>query len=158
MLSIAYKDETGKMSDEQQKIVFDLLNLTAKKLNLEGEIELSYTVVDDPTIQKINWEYRHIDRPTDVISFAINDPSEGEERILDWPEDLPLELGDLIVSYDTGQAHAKEYGHSFERELGYLTVHGFLHLNGYDHMTKEDEKVMITLQENILDEYGLKRN
>ncbi|EKQ02664.1 metal-dependent hydrolase [Lacticaseibacillus casei 21/1] len=115
--------------------------------------EMSITLVGDDEIERINREYRETDRVTDVISFAIE---EGED-------DLPLlpgmakNIGDLFIDPLTVRRHAEDYGHSFERELGYTVVHGFLHLNGYDHIKPEDEAVMIPLQKKILAAYGLTR-
>ncbi|WP_233570012.1 rRNA maturation RNase YbeY [Aerococcus agrisoli] len=136
----------------------DLLTYAANYMKLEGEIELSLTIVDDKEIHAINKEYRNIDRPTDVISFAIEDQGEDEMEILGLPDDLPRELGDLFISIDKVREQAVDYGHSFERELGFLALHGFLHLNGYDHMEEADEKEMFGLQKEILDAYGLKRD
>ena len=114
---------------------------------------MSITIVSDAEIQRINREYRDTDRVTDVISFAIED---GEDDLPDVPG-LPENIGDLFIDPDKVLAQSKDYGHSFERELGYTVVHGFLHLNGYDHIKPEDEAIMIPLQEKILDAYGLKR-
>ncbi|WP_233487740.1 rRNA maturation RNase YbeY [Aerococcus sp. 1KP-2016] len=136
----------------------DLLAYAADYMKLDGEIELSLTIVDDEEIHAINKEYRNIDRPTDVISFAIEDQGEDEMAIIGLPDDLPRELGDLFISIDKVREQAIDYGHSFERELGFLALHGFLHLNGYDHMEEADEKVMFGLQKEILDAYGLKRD
>ena len=97
---------------------------------------------------------------SDVISFALEDEGEGELAVIfdeDEDFDLPRNLGDIMISVERAKEQAEEYGHSFDRELGFLAVHGFLHLNGYDHMTPEDEKEMFTLQEDILTAYGLKR-
>ncbi|MCY7464083.1 rRNA maturation RNase YbeY, partial [Bacillus paralicheniformis] len=91
-------------------------------------------------IQKINKEYRGKDYPTDVISFALEEDGEGEIEIIG--ADMPPVLGDIIISADKAREQAEEYGHSLMRELGFLTVHGFLHLLGYDHMTEEEEKEM----------------
>ena len=106
-------------------------------------------IVDNDYIHKINKEYRGIDRETDVISFALE---EGET--IDEPVKT---LGDIYISIDKVYEQAKEYGHSVKRELFFLVTHGFLHLLGYDHMNKEDEEKMFSLQEEILDNYGVKR-
>lgn len=157
MLSILFKDKTGELSQNQADIILGVLDAAAKRLELNRETEMSATIVHDDEIHAINRDYRGKDRPTDVISFAINDESEGDSPIAEWPEDLPYELGDLIISLDTAKRQAEEYNHSLERELGFLACHGFLHLNGYDHIEPEDEKVMFGLQREILDAYGLKR-
>ena len=99
----------------------------------------------------MNREYRGIDRETDVISFALEDHKDIEF------ENLRL-LGDVYISIDKARSQALDYGHSLKRELSFLTIHGLLHLLGYDHMKPEDEKVMFGLQEEILDKYGIKRS
>ncbi|PAM93050.1 rRNA maturation RNase YbeY, partial [Flavobacterium sp. IR1] len=99
--------------------------------------------------------YRGKDMPTDVISFALNDEVEDEADMI--MEGMPNALGDIIISVAHISRQAEEYGHSFERELGFLVVHGFLHLLGYDHMTEQDEKAMFSRQEEILSAYGLTR-
>ena len=110
---------------------------------------MSIIIVDNKEIHKINKEYRGIDRETDVISFALE---EGET--IDEPVKT---LGDIYISIDKVYEQAKEYGHSVKRELFFLVTHGFLHLLGYDHMNKDDEEKMFSLQEEILDSYGVKR-
>ncbi|OYQ66760.1 rRNA maturation RNase YbeY [Aerococcus sp. 1KP-2016] len=158
MLDLLFEDKTGELTAENEKMLQDLLAYAADYMKLDGEIELSLTIVDDEEIHAINKEYRNIDRPTDVISFAIEDQGEDEMAIIGLPDDLPRELGDLFISIDKVREQAIDYGHSFERELGFLALHGFLHLNGYDHMEEADEKVMFGLQKEILDAYGLKRD
>lgn len=158
MLDLLFEDKTGELTTENEKMLQDLLAYAADYMKLDGEIELSLTIVDDEEIHAINKEYRNIDRPTDVISFAIEDQGEDEMAIIGLPDDLPRELGDLFISIDKVREQAIDYGHSFERELGFLALHGFLHLNGYDHMEEADEKVMFGLQKEILDAYGLKRD
>ena len=100
-------------------------------------------------------EYRNKDAATDVISFAMEEMGEDEMKIVG--ADIPRMLGDIIISIERTKEQAAEYGHSFDRELGFLALHGFLHLLGFDHMTESDEKVMFTKQKEILDEYGLSR-
>ncbi len=108
-------------------------------------------IVDNDYIHNLNKEYRGIDRETDVITFALEDEDTlivgDNERI----------LGDIYISIDKAKSQAEEYGHSLKRELCFLLTHGFLHLNGYDHMTEEDEKVMFSLQDEILNSFGVTR-
>jgi probable rRNA maturation factor len=149
-------DETNLLSDQQILDVERLINFTAGKLEIEQHSEVSITYVTNEKIQEINRDYRDKDAPTDVISFAMEELGEGEVELIGGG-DMPRILGDIIISVPRAEEQAQEYGHSFERELGFLAVHGFLHLMGYDHMTEEDEKEMFTLQKEILDEYGLTR-
>ena len=106
-------------------------------------------------IQEINREYRDKDKATDVISFAMEELGEGEIPLSGV--DMPRILGDIIISLAKAKEQAEDYGHSFIRELGFLSVHGFLHLLGYDHEIEEDEQKMFGRQKDILDEFGLKR-
>ncbi|MEC2070472.1 rRNA maturation RNase YbeY [Alkalihalophilus marmarensis] len=154
-LTIDLHDETGTLNSEQENIVTKLITSAAEYEKLDGEVELSITFVDEKRIQEINAEYRGKDMPTDVISFALNDEVEDEADMI--MEGMPNALGDIIISVAHISRQAEEYGHSFERELGFLVVHGFLHLLGYDHMTEQDEKAMFSRQEEILSAYGLTR-
>lgn len=157
-MEIEWIDQTESITKEQQAMLDELLQYAAKELELTSDTEMSVTFVDNPTIQQYNRDYRQKDQPTDVISFAIEDEGEDElSIILDDAMDLPRELGDILISVERAQEQAEEYGHSLNRELGFLAVHGFLHLNGYDHMTEEEEKEMFGLQEKILRDYGLTR-
>lgn len=152
-------DQT-KTLDKEIKLIEELIEKAAKTLNLAEDTEMSITFVDNDEIQRINRTYRAKDTVTDVISFAIEDESDDELEDLvskAMQEIMPRNIGDIFISIDRTKEQAKEYGHSFERELGFLAVHGFLHLNGYDHMTEEDEKEMFDLQRKILDDYGLQR-
>ncbi|MDE7264483.1 MAG: rRNA maturation RNase YbeY [Anaeroplasmataceae bacterium] len=110
----------------------------------------SIIFVDDPQIQEINQTYRKVDRVTDVISFALCDDSS-------WSKDNE-ELGDIFIDLEQALRQASLYGHTPEREVAFLAVHGYLHLCGYDHMTKEDEEVMCKKQEEILLAAGLNRS
>lgn len=157
METIIY-DETDKITEDMADWIEDLLNVAAKKLSVEKNAEVSITVVSNEKIREINREYRDKDKVTDVISFAIEDDEDDLLKEFDMEGiTIPRDLGDIFISYEKAVEQAEEYGHSVERELGFLMVHGFLHLNGYDHMTDEDEKRMFALQEEILKEYGLKR-
>jgi probable rRNA maturation factor len=138
-------DRDIKELDEVQKFIDFALNY----LKLDNVV-FNVIIVDNEEIHKINREYRGIDRPTDVISFALEDDDtfiKTEQRI----------LGDIYISIDKAIEQANEYGHKLLRELCFLTIHGILHLLGYDHMEKADEEVMFGLQERILSEYGIER-
>ena len=111
---------------------------------------LNIVIVDKDRIQQINKEYRGKDAVTDVISFAFEEVSDVEY------EDIRF-LGEIYISYERCCEQAEEFGHSIRRELCYLAVHGLLYLLGYDHMNEEDKKVMRTLEEEILNEYDIKR-
>lgn len=154
-LMIDLVDETDQLSNEQMEDIEKLLNFAAEKENVENNSEVSVTFVSNERIHEINREYRDKDAPTDVISFAMEELGEGEIELIG--EELPRVLGDIIISIPKAEEQAKEYGHSFIRELGFLSVHGFLHLLGYDHMGKEEEEKMFSRQKEILDAYGLTR-
>jgi probable rRNA maturation factor len=148
-------DETNNLTEQQMIEIERIISFAAKRENIEESSEVSVTFVSNERIQEINRDYRDKDSPTDVISFAMEELGEGEIKLIG--EDMPRVLGDIIISVPKAREQAEEYGHSFMRELGFLAVHGFLHLLGYDHMTEEDEKEMFTLQKEILDDYGLSR-
>ena len=154
-LEIDFIDETNEIEEKARQLVEKVLQFAAQKENIEEGTELSVTFVDNARIQEINKEYRNKDAATDVISFAMEEMGENEVEIIG--ADIPRMLGDIIISVERTKEQAIEYGHSFDRELGFLALHGFLHLLGYDHMTESDEKVMFTKQKEILDEYGLSR-
>lgn len=121
--------------------------------SLGDNVEVSITFVDDEAITDLNRDHRGLHRPTDVLSFS---QLEGEDMGL-LPEGEPLPLGDIVISLQRCQEQAVDFGHSFERELGFLTAHGMLHLLGYDHQTPEDEAAMMAKTEEILGELGLTR-
>lgn len=156
ILNIDFLDETGVVQDEHIELVEKLLQHAAQTENIEQDSEVSVTFVDNEAIHEINRQYRDKDQPTDVISFAMEELGEGEVQIIG--EGIPRVLGDIIISTDRTKEQAEEYGHSFERELGFLAVHGFLHLLGYDHMTEADEKEMFGKQDAILASFGLSRD
>ncbi|MCR5185161.1 MAG: rRNA maturation RNase YbeY [Bacilli bacterium] len=133
--------------NEYEEIYLTLMERTFKHLSLKFDPIISVSFVDNTFIHQLNRDYRHIDRPTDVISFAFLD-NENKEEVYKSKE--PVVLGDIYISLDKAKEQAKEYGHSLQRELSFLFVHGLLHLLGYDHMTEEDEKVMFKLQDEIL--------
>ena len=144
--------EINNLTDEKIEELKYLDEVIKYTLKCENAIdaELVVIIVDNEYIHKINKEYRGVDRPTDVISFALEDEP-----------DIKLDhriLGDIYISIDKAREQANEYGHSLKRELCFLTVHGVLHLLGYDHMkSKKDEEVMFGKQDKILNDLGIER-
>ena len=133
--------------DEYESIYLELLEKTIRYLNINCSPIVSVSFVDIPYIHELNNTYRHIDRETDVISFAFLD-NEDRDSLLSSNQEVVL--GDIYICLDVAKRQAKEYGNTLSRELRFLFVHGLLHLLGYDHMTKEDEEIMFPLQEEIL--------
>ncbi|SHF68263.1 rRNA maturation RNase YbeY [Ornithinibacillus halophilus] len=156
-MHIDFHDDTKSVLTEHIDLINRLINFTAKKEGVSSEAEVSINFVDNKEIQELNRNYRQIDRPTDVISFAMQESIEGELEIAEEDDMIPMILGDIVISVDKAKEQADEYNHSIERELGFLAVHGFLHLLGYDHMNEEDEKKMFARQEQILGEFQLER-
>lgn len=146
----------NQIDDERIKWVENIVDFASKELKIDDLTEVSIHFVDKDEIHRINKEYRDTDRPTDVISFAIEDGDE-EDFMEQFNEIEDHDIGDLFICKEVVEAHANEYGHSFDRELGYTIVHGILHLSGYDHIKPEDEKVMIGLQEKVLTKFGLEK-
>ncbi|WP_188206190.1 rRNA maturation RNase YbeY [Alkalibacillus aidingensis] len=149
-------DETGSVTEQQQNLLKNVLELAAKRESVEPNAEVSLTFITDEEIKEINRDYREKDQVTDVISFALEEHTEDE--LVVQGEDIPIHYGDIVISIDRAYAQADEYNHSIDRELAFLAVHGLLHLIGYDHQTKEEEQMMFSKQEEILNEYGLKRH
>ena len=139
-------DEDIKELETVEKVLYSALE--KEKLS---KTSFNLIIVDNDYIHELNKTYRKIDRETDVITFALEDEDTivlpNEERI----------LGDIYISIDKARTQAEEYGHSLLRELSFLAVHGFYHLLGYDHQTKEEEKVMFGKQEEVLEAYGIRR-
>ncbi|MCQ2362998.1 MAG: rRNA maturation RNase YbeY [Acidaminococcaceae bacterium] len=127
------------------------LQVVADLHRLSERTEVSITIVTDEEIHQLNKQYRNVDRPTDVLSFALD---EGEEpELVDGSEEHLL--GDIIISAETAERQGREFGHGLEREIVYLAVHGLLHLLGYDHMSEEDKVLMRTKEEEAMGLIGL---
>lgn len=154
-MHIDFHDQTNTVETDYIDLLQRLLLFTAEKEGISNEAEVSVSFVSNEEIQELNRNYRQQDKVTDVISFALQENTENEMDIVG--EDIPLILGDIVVSIDKAKEQAVEYEHSLERELGFLTVHGFLHLLGYDHLNKEDEEKMFQRQESLLGEFGIER-
>lgn len=158
-------DETGQVSEKLKEQTLELLDFAAQRLGKEDK-EMAVTFVTNERSHELNLKYRDTDRPTDVISLEYKpelDISFDEEELAENPElaemmgEFDSYIGELFISVDKAHEQAEDYGHSFEREMGFLAVHGFLHINGYDHYTPEEEAEMFGLQEEILTAYGLTR-
>ena len=135
-----------------EKRLQDGLNAVAKLHDLDDMTEVDITIVDDEEIHQLNRDYRNVDRPTDVLSFALDEDDEDEPELM---EGQPHLLGDIIISAETATRQAEEFGHGLEREIVYLAVHGLLHLLGYDHMVEEDKVMMRAKEEEALSAINL---
>lgn len=147
-MEIGIFNQTNEKLDKELDELKDMLSDFCKREGL-GNIIFNIIIIDNPTIHKINKEYRDKDAPTDVISFALED-----DKTVIEPDGVRI-LGDIYISIDKVHEQALEYGHSFKRELSFLAVHGLLHLLGYDHMEKSDEEVMFKKQEEVLNYYEI---
>jgi probable rRNA maturation factor len=135
-----------KEKDFNEEDIIRTLNRGIQCENLKDVI-FNCIIVDNEYIHKLNKEYRKIDRPTDVITFALEDVEDIKTT--------PRLLGDIYISIDKAKSQAEEYGHSLKREICFLAIHGFYHLLGYDHQTKEEEKIMFQKQEEVLQYEGI---
>ncbi len=140
---------------EMQQVILKVVKTIEKLGRIPKNTELSILLVDNGYIKDLNFIYRKLNAPTDVLSFAMNELSEGEPNIA-FNEELNV-LGDIVISLERAEEQRQEYGHSFERELGFLVAHGMLHLLGYDHETEDEETVMRQLEKKILQAAKLER-
>ena len=131
-------------SIEYHEILKEIISMSADYFKLADELVVNFILVDDDEIQSLNQQYRNLDQPTDVLSFDNQDSKD--------------ELGDIFISIDRAKAQAKAYQHSFERELAFLALHGFLHCMGYDHMTKDQEEEMFSIQDEIIENSQFRRD
>ena len=146
---VEFFNNYGKDLDISLVALKDFIIYCLDRLTLKNVL-FNVIIINNDSIHKINKEYRGIDRPTDVITFALED-----NKQINMPE--VRVLGDIYISYDKVISQAKEYNHSIKREICFLAVHGLLHLLGYDHMKKEDEIKMFSLQKELLEDYGIKK-
>ena len=123
----------------------------------DSKLYITVTFTNPENIQSINKEYRNIDKPTDVLSFPMFQKEELDKKIEEKDFQYQDILGDIVISIPKVEEQAKEYRHSFERELSYMLVHGFYHLMGYDHMEEKDKQVMRTKEEKVLETLNILR-
>lgn len=145
------------LTPEMERLLYDVVNQVIQEEKWHTDPEISLLLVDDGEIQTLNHTYRGINHPTDVLSFAMEEEMTGEEI----PAFMVMEesniLGDIVISLETAKRQADEYGHSLEREMGFLMVHGMLHLLGYDHDTEIARAEMRNKEEKILAVLALTR-
>lgn len=150
-MDVLFENNTNE--EINYKLIEKVISEALRYEGVNDNTEVSVTIVDNEEIRKINNKFRNIDRATDVLSFPLIDfdseslPDDGSK----------IYLGDIIISIERAKEQAKEYGHSIDREIGFLTAHSMLHLLGYDHMVPEEEKEMFAKQEEILNNLGLRR-
>ena len=148
-----------KGQEDWEGIVKKVLNKCFEEEGLlDSKLIMTITFTTPEEIRKINKKYRKIDKATDVLSFPMFERKELEEKIEKQDFEHEDVLGDIIISIDKVREQAEEYGHSFERELSYMLVHGFYHLMGYDHIEEEDKKIMRPKEEKILNKLKITRD
>ena len=155
ILDISWEEESILLI-QREPLAAMLKQAIKEAIRLSGgpeAAEVSLMLVDDRRIHSLNLEYRGVDRPTDVLSFALQEEAE-EEPDSDYEDDM---LGDIVISAERAREQAGEYGHSFEREIVYLAVHGTLHLLGYDHEEEKDKEEMRSHEEEVMALMGLER-
>ena len=156
MFEIIYNGIEEK--EEYEKVIGQVLKRCFKEEKLEAsKLYVTVTLTNSENIREINKIYRNIDKATDVLSFPMFEKNELEEKIKQNDYKHEDVLGDIVISITKVEEQAKEYGHSFERELSYMVVHGFYHLMGYDHIEEEDKKIMRPKEEKILNDLKIER-
>ena len=150
-VNIFDKQKVHKLPTGTRLLVRRACNATLIYENFQDSVEVDVTFVNDDEIQKLNLQHRNIDSATDVLSFPLGENGKYDVN----PETGASLLGDIVISISKVEEQAKEYGHSFERELSYMIVHGFYHLIGYDHMEETDKKIMRNKEENILQKLNI---
>ena len=152
-LLINNKQDKILFTDSLEQIINKAVELSLQEESFSREVEINIFLVDNEKIRKMNHQFRHIDAPTDVLSFPILEMIDGKLEAgigdYDYEEEI-LILGDIVISLEMAEYQAAEYGHSLEREIGFLVTHGMFHLLGYDHCDEAEEKIMMDKQEKIL--------
>lgn len=144
-------DQTETITKSQLTLLEEAINYTAKREKVIASAELSISIVTNEEIKQLNNQYREKNVPTDVLSFPLENAFNENE------DNIPVMIGDIIISVEKTKEQAERFNHSFERELIFLAIHGFLHILGYTHDTKINEQSMFQKQEAILKEFNLER-
>ena len=152
-MEVLISSELEEDVSHYEKLITKAFELASRLENLQEFLEVSVTFVDDNAIRLLNRDYRSVDAPTDVLSF----PQDDDQEFID-PEGMPTVLGDVVVSLERARSQAADYGHSIEREVVYLAVHGFFHLLGYDHGDSMEQSIMRGKEERVLGELDLGRD
>jgi len=157
LVELVYKDI--EENSEYEKLINIVVEKCFKVEKLEKlNLYISITLTTPAEIRKINNEFRNIDKETDVLSFPMFEKTELDSMVETGKNDIPETIGDIIISVERVEEQAKEYGHSFERELSYMLVHGFYHLMGYDHIEEKDKAIMRPKEEKILQDLKITRD
>lgn len=135
--------------------ILEIFNIATEMINANKKISANITVVGRQKIRELNNQFRQVDRVTDVLSFPLYEKDEIYD--LSSENENVVDIGDIVICKSRALEQAKEYGHSFEREFCFLALHGLLHLLGFDHIEKSDEKVMFSLQDRILKKAQMER-
>ncbi len=146
-MEFEFINHMGIAYDRYRPEFLKLLKKTLRHLKMNDEVILEVSLIDNEAIRQLNRDYRGLDRETDVISFAFQDEVPGEATIKQAPF---IDLGAIVISTPKAEAQAQTYGHSLDREMAFLFVHGLLHLCGYDHQNPKEEDVMLALQDAII--------
>lgn len=152
---IGNQQQQTKVTRRIEEILEQLASHVGSSFDLSPKTEVSLTFVDDEAIRELNCTYRNVDSPTDVLSFAFDETAEDEPIYLSNSDTLLL--GEIVISMERAVSQAEEFGHNLEREVGYLAVHGMLHLLGYDHQDEEHARSMRAQEEKFLALVGLTR-
>lgn len=155
IINADFKKYTHSLSRTELITLIKLLSFILKDENLTNKYEINITFTDDKTINLINLKYRKKDMATDVLSFPMYERNELD--LTDRNDPHIKILGDIVISVETAEKQAKEYGHGINREFMYLIVHSMYHLLGYDHMKKKDKKLMRKKEENALKHFNITR-
>ena len=156
MCEIIYEDV--EPNEQYESTIKKVLKECYEVENLvNSKLIITVTFTTPENIRKINNKYRNIDRATDVLSFPMFEKDELDKKIKEQDFICEDVLGDIIISVEKVEEQAKEYGHSFERELSYMVVHGFYHLMGYDHIEEKDKVIMRPKEEKALNRLGITR-
>ena len=155
-IDIFFSDEQDKLTppDDIEQLIEQCTRAALEEEEIDEDAQVSVTLVDNEAIREINREHRDIDRATDVLSFPLGD----EDSFDTDPETGAILLGDIVISLERADEQAKEYGHSFRREVAFLITHSLFHLLGYDHVNgEEEEKLMFGKQDKVLEKLGITR-